>query len=96
MVEIKEEAQEEEPQAPEEPTSKKSQEVIDKEIDSLCIQLHQKFNAWPMPPMTKDLQKEAFQSNESLFKMKLMNFTEKLLALSAVEFDKICIGRIER
>lgn len=28
--------------------------------------------------------------------MKLMNFTEKLLALSAVEFDKICIGRIER
>lgn len=55
MVEIKEEAQEEEPQAPEEPTSKKSQEVIDKEIDSLCIQLHQKFNAWPMPPMTKDL-----------------------------------------
>jgi hypothetical protein len=25
-----------------------------------------------------------------------MNFTEKLLALSAVEFDKICIGRIER
>jgi hypothetical protein len=46
--------------------------------------------------MSQDLQKEAFQSKETLFKMKLMNFTEKVLALSAVEFDKICIGRIER
>lgn len=42
------------------------------------------------------LEREAFQSNESLFKLKLLDFTQKLLNLSAVEFDKICVGRIDR
>jgi len=49
-----------------------------------------------MPKMNMALEAEALQSNESLFKLKLLDFTEKLLAMSAVEFDKICIGRIDR
>lgn len=31
-----------------------------------------------------------------MFKFKLMDINEKLLKMSALEFDRICLGRIER
>jgi len=98
--EKEEDPKEEEPPQEEEASGEtpatKPAEVIQVEVDALSLQVHTKFNSWPMPKMNMALEAEALQSNESLFKLKLLDFTEKLLAMSAVEFDKICIGRIDR
>jgi len=45
---------------------------------------------------SKELQREALSNSESLMKMKLLDFTEKITNMSAVEFDSICKGRIEK
>ena len=49
-----------------------------------------------MPRVNSELQSEASQSTVQLFKLKLLDFTEKITDMSAVEFDQICLGRISK
>mmetsp|Transcript_5756 Transcript_5756/g.9859 ORF Transcript_5756/g.9859 Transcript_5756/m.9859 type:complete len:92 (-) Transcript_5756:103-378(-) len=55
------------------------------------------FHAYPMPKLeSRELEREAVSSQESYFKMKLLDFTERIKNMSAFEFDKLCVGRIEK
>jgi hypothetical protein len=51
---------------------------------------------YPMPKVNSELQSEASQSTIQLFKLKLLDFTEKITDMSAVEFDQISLGRIPK
>ena len=64
--------------------------------DFVALQIHAKFTSYPMPKVSQELQSEAAQSNVQMFKLKLLDFTEKITDMSAVEFDQICKGRIEK
>ena len=46
--------------------------------------------------MTKDLQREATKSKEQIFKLKFLDFTERITSMSALEFDRISQGRVEK
>jgi hypothetical protein len=81
---------------PYEPLNEKPQEIINAEKDFLALQIHAKFTQYPMPKVSQELQSEAQQSQVQLFKLKLLDFTEKITDMSAVEFDQICKGRIHK
>lgn len=53
---------------------------------------------YPCPPVAEDsdLAIEIGKSEEALCKLKLMAMTKKVMQMSAVEFDKITLGRIQK
>jgi len=66
------------------------------DYEYLSSQIYLKLLHYPLPKISKELQKEAFHNEESLFKLKLLDFNEKVMEMSAIEFDAISLDRIPK
>ena len=73
-----------------------SKEVIESEIDFLSLRIHHLICQFPSPKMTKDMEKKVKDSEENLFKFKLMEIKEKMMKMSTLQFDSISQGRVEK
>jgi hypothetical protein len=56
-------------------------------------QILAKLEAYQMPPIGREIH---INNAEQLYKVKLLDFNEKLAAMSAVEFDGISRGRVAK
>ena len=64
-----------------------------KDTDFISKQIIQKLNSYPMPKLVNQIN---IDSVEQLYKLKLLDFSERIVKMSAVEFDQISLGRIEK
>lgn len=89
-----------EPEAPKEeekePEKTGPEPTDTSDYDYVCSQIYTKLLRYPLPKISKELQQEAFSSEEALFKLKLLDLNERLIDMSAVEFDKVCLDRIPK
>lgn len=51
---------------------------------------------YPQPKLTKDMEKKVKDSEENMFKFKLMDIKEKMMNMSTLQFDSISKGRVEK
>ena len=66
------------------------------DYEFLASQIYIKLLHYPLPKVSKELQREAFANEESLFKLKLLDFNEKVMEMSAIDFDQISLDRIPK
>ena len=70
--------------------------VLESQFDFVSLQIHKILVTYPTPKLTPQMEKTVADAPENLFKFKLMDINEKLIKMSTLEFDKICLGRIEK
>jgi len=73
-----------------------SKEVLEAEIDFLSLQIHHLLCQYPQPKLTKEMEKKVRDSEENLFKFKLMEIKDKMMKMSTLQFDSISQGRVEK
>jgi hypothetical protein len=59
-----------------------TKEVIESEIDFLSLRVHHLLSQYPQPKLTKDMERKVKDSEENMFKFKLMEIKEKMMKMS--------------
>ena len=73
-----------------------TKEVIESEIDFLSLRVHHLLCQYPQPKLTKEMERKVKDSEENMFKFKLMEIKEKMMKMSTQDFDSISQGRVEK
>ena len=73
-------------------------EVLKGEKEFIALQILNEMRKYPCPPVVadSDIAIEIGKSEEALCKLKLMEMTKQVMQMSAVEFDKVTLGRIPK